>query len=224
MTRLGFCWSFLHSRPMIDALAHSLLCHLSVYLLTSKSFDLLMTLLQCKLSVCLHGFFFFCTFPYRHYSSHRRKKSSSCLAFSCICYAVDLAILSIGCVHFAPLVYVTDALFCMVVPRSSTWIPLCPDRALTGRFHARGWLLFVLALTSLSAFCATPQHYLSWPYLSPLCLSTFVCVGSFSRQARVEIALAVCSLSDLFVKRTVFIWKNRPKNTRRSSDRGEKWQ
>lgn len=43
--------------PMIDALAHSLLCHLSLYFLTSKSFDLLMTLLQCKLSVCLHGFF-----------------------------------------------------------------------------------------------------------------------------------------------------------------------
>lgn len=71
----------------------------------------------------------FCTFPYRHYSSTEEKKPCSCLAFSCICHTVYLAILRIGCVHFAPLVYVTDALFCMVVPRRSTWIPLCPDSA-----------------------------------------------------------------------------------------------
>lgn len=83
----------------------------------------------------------------------KKKNPCSCLAFSCICYAVDLAILRIGCVHFAPLVYVTDALFCMVAPHRSTWIPLCPVPALT----ARGWLLFVLTLTSLSACAPRPS-------------------------------------------------------------------
>lgn len=190
------------STSMIDALAHSLLCHLSLYLLTSKSFDLLMTLQQCKLSVCLHGFFV----PFHIVIIHpteKKIKPCSCLAFACICYAVDLVILRFGCVHFAPLVYVTDALFCLVGSSQSNLNSFVSWSHLDSPS-----LTFVCPRANVPfSFCTTPQHYLSWPYLSPLCLSTFVCVGSFSRQARVEIALAVCSLSDLFVKRTAFISK-----------------
>lgn len=121
----------------IDSPAHSLLCHLSLYLLTSKSFDPLMTLQQCKLSVCLL-FFFFLYFSISSLfipSKGGGKETYPCVAFSCICYAVDLAILRIGCVHFATSVYVTDALFGMVVPRRSTRVPFvsrsCPDSPLS---------------------------------------------------------------------------------------------
>lgn len=77
LVHVRFCWSFMHSTPMIDALAHSLLCHLSLYLLTSKSFDLLMTLLQCKLSVCLHGFFVPFHIAIIHPTEKKKKKKKT---------------------------------------------------------------------------------------------------------------------------------------------------
>lgn len=70
------------------------------------------------------------------------KRSTS--PFSHICRDVDLAIPGAGSVRFAPLVYVTDVWFSMVVSHIFARILLFPDPPLTGSFHARGWLCLSL--------------------------------------------------------------------------------